>query len=112
MILDTDLVALGRITNLRTVSGAAPGGDRALADAALRAVAAPTLVLLAEHSTIMQPEAAAARARALLAAGTVEVVPDAGHGLPADDAEWTAARVRTFLDAHEVTVGPDVPADG
>lgn len=112
MILDTDLIALGRIANTRTVSAAAPGGDRALPDAVLRAVTVPTLALLAEHSAIMPPREAAARARDLLPDATVEIVAGAGHSLPADDAAWTADRVRGFLHAHETPVHRELPADG
>ena len=101
MILDADLFRLARLANLRTSSHDAPDGATALPDDALRAVTVPTLALLAEHSPIMDPAAAAARARALLSDATVEIVPDAGHGLPADDAELVAGRVTTFLDRHD-----------
>ena len=100
MILDADLFQLGRLANFATARHDAPDGAAALPDAALRAVTSPTLALLAEHSAIMRPEAAAARARALLPDVTVEIVPDAGHGLPLDDAAVVAARVRRFLDAY------------
>ncbi|HEX6256791.1 MAG TPA: alpha/beta hydrolase [Euzebyales bacterium] len=100
MILDTDLFQLGRLANFATAHHDAPDAAAALPDAALRAVTSPTLALLAEHSAIMRPEAAAARARALLPDVTVEIVPDAGHGLPFDDAAVVAARVRRFLDAY------------
>lgn len=36
----------------------------------------------------------------------MEIVPDAGHGRPADDAEWGTARARRFLDL------PTAPAAG
>lgn len=108
VILDTDLFALARIVNTRTSSHDAPDGPKALPDAVLRAVTVPTLALLAEHSPIMDPVPAAARVRALLHDATVEIVPDAGHALPADDAERTAARIRTFLDHCEVVApAPD-----
>lgn len=108
MILDSDLFRLARLANFATTSHDAVDGTAALPDAALRAVTCPTLALLAEHSTVMRPAAAAARARALLPDVTVEIVPDAGHGLPADDAEWVAARTRSFLDLHD-TAAPPVP---
>ena len=107
MILDTDLFQLGRIVHLRTASHDALDSATALPDTALRAVTAPTLALLAEHSPIMDPAAAAARARTLLPDVTVEIVPDAGHGLPADDAEWVAARVQRFLDLHTAPAAGD-----
>lgn len=106
MILDTDLFRLARIVNLRTASHDGLDSAAALPDAALRAVTAPTLALLAGHSPIMDPAAAAARARALLPDATVEIVPDAGHGLPADDAAPVAARIRRFLDVHTTAVEP------
>jgi len=57
------------------VNFATPDGARQLPDATLRAVTVPTLVLLAEHSAIMDPHRAAARASALLEDVTVEIVP-------------------------------------
>lgn len=110
MILDTDLFQLARMVHTRTATHDALDSAAALPDTALRAVTVPTLVLLAEHSQIMDAAAAAARVRALLPDGTVEIVPDAGHGMPADDAEWVAARVQRFLDLHTAPAAPDATA--
>lgn len=106
MILDSDLFQLARLANFATTSHDAVDGAAALPDASLRAVTCPTLALLAEHSTIMRPQEAAARARALLPDVTVEIVPGAGHGLPADDPAWVSARTRSFLDLHDAAAPP------
>jgi hypothetical protein len=39
---------------------------------------------------------------------TVEIVPDTGHGLPFDDAERAATRIRAFLD-HLASTRPADP---
>lgn len=104
-----DLMRLSRLADQRTASPDAPDGPTALSDDALRAVTVPTLALLADHSSIMEPHAAAARVRALLPDATVEIVPDTGHALPVDDAELAATRIRTFLDHHDRTT--HAPAD-
>lgn len=106
MILDPDFMAFSRLVH-RRVAFAIPDGAAALDDAALRAVTVPTLALLAEHSPIMDPTAAASRARALLPDVTVEIVPGTGHAMAVDDAALVAARVRGFLDNHTATVEPD-----
>jgi pimeloyl-ACP methyl ester carboxylesterase len=109
MILDADLVALGRLTNMRTNAPAAPDGGTALAADVLRAATAPTLALIAEHSAVTDAHASAERARTLLGDATVEIVPDAGHGLPTDGARLVAARVRRFLDTYDAN---QLPATG
>jgi pimeloyl-ACP methyl ester carboxylesterase len=90
------------------VNFAVPDAARQLPDEALPAVTVPTLALLAEHSAIMDPRRAADRARALLPDATVEIVPDTGHGLPFDDAERAATRIRAFLD-HLASTRPADP---
>jgi pimeloyl-ACP methyl ester carboxylesterase len=70
---------------------------QALTDDQLRAITVPTLVILGERSPVHDVRRAAERARRLLSNGRTEIVPDAGHGLPADSPETVGRLIRSFL---------------
>lgn len=65
--------------------------------AQLRTIELPALVLIGGRSVIHRPEAAAARARATLPAGTVEVWPDATHAIAGESPGAVDDRVLRFV---------------
>jgi pimeloyl-ACP methyl ester carboxylesterase len=69
-------------------------------DAELAAIETPALVLLGAASELHDAKKLAARVQACMPNATVELVPDAGHALPTDQAEAVGARLRAFLDAR------------
>ncbi|MFI6261008.1 alpha/beta fold hydrolase [Micromonospora sp. NPDC051006] len=78
-LLDDDLMRLALVTaGFRRRLPVPP----TLTDEELRAVAAPTLVLLGERSQMYDSALVAARIRSLASAARVEIVPGAGHDLP------------------------------
>ncbi|TDE42840.1 alpha/beta hydrolase [Nonomuraea mesophila] len=70
---------------------------QALTDDQLRAITVPTLVVLGGRSPVHDVRRAAERARRLLPGHRTEIVPDAGHGLPADAPEAVGRLIRSFL---------------
>jgi pimeloyl-ACP methyl ester carboxylesterase len=68
-----------------------------MSDAALRSIAAPTLVLLGGADRVLDSRRAEARARSLIPDVRTEVVPGAGHGIPV---KTFNSRVPDFI--HEV----------
>ncbi|MET8680416.1 alpha/beta fold hydrolase [Streptomyces sp. NPDC004647] len=64
----------------------------------LRSVSTPTLVLLGERSTVHDARKALARAQDFMPAAQAEIVPGAGHTLPADVVN---ARVPEFIRSAE-----------
>jgi pimeloyl-ACP methyl ester carboxylesterase len=69
-----------------------------VADEQLRTLAVPTLVLLGENSSVHRARSVLRRVRSLVPGVDAELVPDAGHALPVDQAEEIGPRVRAFLD--------------
>jgi len=69
-----------------------------LTDAELRRITTPTLLLLAADTKLYEPEIVAERARGLLANVTVEVVPNAGHGVMFQEPELVTTRILQFID--------------
>jgi pimeloyl-ACP methyl ester carboxylesterase len=65
----------------------------------LAAIAAPTLLLLGEHSEIHNSPTLIARARAAMPNISAELIAEAGHGLPVDKADEVARCVQSFLAA-------------
>jgi pimeloyl-ACP methyl ester carboxylesterase len=76
-----------------------------LHDIELRALTAPTLLLMGEHETFFEAEAAIARARRLLPhLVQAELVPGAGHNMAIERPDYVNARIRAFLEAPLATV--------
>jgi len=72
-----------------------------LPDADLAAVSCPALVLLGEREMIYDPAAAAERARRLLPAADVSVIPGVGHLLGMQDPASINGRIVRFLEDHK-----------
>lgn len=70
-------------------------------DDALRSLALPVLAIIAGRSVIHHPARAAARARRLLAAGQVELWPDASHALSGEFPDRIARRSHIFFEDAE-----------
>jgi pimeloyl-ACP methyl ester carboxylesterase len=79
-----------------------PGTPRAVpvTDAELAEVTTPALVLLGAASELHDSRTLGARIDSCMPNATVELVPNAGHALPTDQAEQVGARLRPFLDAR------------
>jgi pimeloyl-ACP methyl ester carboxylesterase len=69
----------------------------AFPDDELAAIACPALVLLGEREMIYDPSAAAERARALIRACSVEVIPGVGHLLGMQRPDLVNASLASFL---------------
>jgi pimeloyl-ACP methyl ester carboxylesterase len=74
--------------------------DHVLTDEQLRAVSAPALLLLGARSSLHDPAAVRARAEALMPDAHGEIVPGAGHALPVERPDLTAARISEFVQRH------------
>ena len=70
----------------------------ALDDDELAAISCPTLVLLGDREKIYDPAAAAERARRLLPAAEVSVIPGVGHLLGMQDPAGINGRIVRFLE--------------
>ena len=68
-----------------------------LADDALAAITAPTLLLMGSDTKLLPPSVAADRAGRLIPDVTVELVADAGHGVLFQHPGRTTARILEFL---------------
>lgn len=69
-----------------------------LTDDELRCITAPVLLLIGEQERLFRPQVTAGRARRLIPGLTaVEIIPDAGHLLPADQPEVLKRRALVFL---------------
>ena len=79
-----------------------------LPDHDLEAIACPTLVLLGDREMIYDPERAAERARRLLPAAQVHVLPGVGHLLGMQDPAAINARIVDFLESQDVRPRPAV----
>jgi pimeloyl-ACP methyl ester carboxylesterase len=71
--------------------------DILLSDDDLRAITAPTLLLMGGESEIYRPEEVLARARATMPNLEAAVIPDVGHAMPIDPNAGVARRVDDFL---------------
>ncbi|MEA2972630.1 MAG: hypothetical protein QOG82_1088 [Actinomycetota bacterium] len=78
---------------------------RRLSDEELGRITVPTLLLLAADTKLYDPETVAERARRLLPDVTIEIVPDAGHGVVFQYPDRIIARLLQFID-HERATGP------
>ena len=63
----------------------------------LRGIAAPTLLLVAEHEVVYSPRRALERARLLIPDLEADVVPNAGHFVSMEQAAIVDRRVLEFL---------------
>lgn len=66
-------------------------------DDELRQIHMPTLLLIGEHERVVNPHKIIERARRVMPAVEAELIPDAGHLMPVDQAEATNARMLAFL---------------
>lgn len=66
-------------------------------DQELRSVRSPTLLLIGQQEALYNPPPALARARQLIPNIDAELVPDAGHELPASKPEIINNKVRAFI---------------
>ncbi|WP_037319738.1 alpha/beta fold hydrolase [Amycolatopsis orientalis] len=92
----TDPVARVIDEGIRTFRIALPA-PRLITDAQLRSLRMPVLALVAGRSVIHRPDRAAARARALLPRGQVELWPSATHAIAGEAAAEVNARILSFL---------------
>lgn len=72
-----------------------------LSDDRLRSIMTPTLLLLAADTRIFDPRRVASRASRLLPDVQVEIIANAGHGLPFQYPEQTTGRILTFIESCE-----------
>ena len=90
--------ALGQ-RHFRSAGGVLP---IAYKDDELRGVRSPTLVLIGQQESLLDPVAAVRRARQLIPRVQAELVPQASHDLPVSRAETVNQRVVAFLEGAEV----------
>lgn len=77
-----------------------PTPDR-LPDDRLRDIDTPTLLLLGENTILFDPHQVAERARRLIDDVTVDITPDAGHGLAYQYPERITPLILGFIDGHD-----------
>jgi pimeloyl-ACP methyl ester carboxylesterase len=94
---ETELLRLVRPA-VAYVRGLPP--DHVLTDDQLRTLTVPALLLLGARSSLHDPAAVRARADALMPNAHSEIVPGAGHALPMECPELTAARISAFAQRH------------
>jgi pimeloyl-ACP methyl ester carboxylesterase len=70
-------------------------------DQELRTVRAPTLVLIGQQESLLDPIAAVRRAKQLIPHVQAELIPRASHDLPISQAEIVNKRVLAFLEPDE-----------
>jgi pimeloyl-ACP methyl ester carboxylesterase len=90
--------ALGQ-RHFRSAGGVLP---IAYKDEELRSVRSPTLVLIGQQESLLDPVAAVRPARQLIPYVQAELVPQASHDLPVSRAETVNERVLAFLEGAEV----------
>jgi pimeloyl-ACP methyl ester carboxylesterase len=73
-----------------------------LTDSELASITTPTLLLLAEKSQVHRSRPLLARARSVMPRIDAELIAEAGHAFPVDQAEEIGPRIRAFLD-HDNT---------
>ncbi|MCO5999821.1 alpha/beta fold hydrolase [Actinoallomurus rhizosphaericola] len=90
---ETELLRVGRsaVAFVRRLPPA-----HVLSDDQLRAVTAPTLLLLGQHSTLHDPAKVRSRTQALIPDVHCEIVPGTGHALPMERPDLTAAWISEF----------------
>lgn len=72
-----------------------------LGDDELRRITAPTLLMMAEDTKLYDPMKAAERARRLIPDVSIDITPEAGHGLLFQYPKELTARINDFLVAHD-----------
>ncbi len=77
-----------------------PRPDR-LGDDQLRHLTAPTLLMMARDTKLYDPDTVAQRAQRLLPDITIDITPDAGHGLLFQYPGKITTRINDFLAAHD-----------
>jgi pimeloyl-ACP methyl ester carboxylesterase len=77
-----------------------------LTDDQLRGLAVPVLLLLGEHSRVLDAGKAAKRATDLLPDVTAEITPGATHGLPFEHPEAITARVLDYITRRDTCSQP------
>jgi pimeloyl-ACP methyl ester carboxylesterase len=90
--------ALGQ-RHFRSAGGVLP---IAYKDDELRSVRSPTLVLIGQQESLLDPVAGVRRAKQLIPRVQAELIPHASHDLPVSRAETVNERVLAFLDGAEV----------
>ena len=95
LILPRELMAPVRLSALAFKPDRPPA--RPFTDDELRSIHLPALVLLAQRSTLLNPRTALARTTELLPEVRAEIVPDAGHCLPAEVPDVVNARILRFI---------------
>ena len=73
-------------------------------DDEFRQIKAHTLLLIGEEEVIYNPEVAVKRAKQLIQDIEAEVVPNASHGLPMEQAELVNERILGFLNQEQEVV--------
>ena len=73
-------------------------------DDELRQIKAPTLLLIGGKEVIYDPEVAVNRAKQLIPNIEAEVVPNASHGLPLEQAKLVNERILEFLTQEQEVV--------
>ena len=77
-----------------------PRPDR-LGDDQLRHITAPTLLMMARDTKLYDPATVAQRAQRIIPDVTIDITPDAGHGLLFQYPDKLTARINDFLAAHD-----------
>lgn len=77
-----------------------PRPDR-LGDDDLRRITAPTLLMMAGDTRLLDPAEVAARAERLMPDVRIDITPDAGHGLLFQHPQELTARINGHLAAHD-----------
>jgi pimeloyl-ACP methyl ester carboxylesterase len=79
-------------------------------DEDLRAIAAPTLLLVAAREVLYNPRRALKRARRLIRDLEADVIPDAGHFVSMEHADIVDRRVLEFLGVAKHRLEPAQPS--
>jgi 2-hydroxy-6-oxonona-2,4-dienedioate hydrolase len=76
------------------------GNPGQMTDNELRQINIPLLALMGEYERLFEPQIAVERARSLIPGlVSAEIVPNAGHLMPADQPDWLKHRVLKFIQA-------------
>jgi pimeloyl-ACP methyl ester carboxylesterase len=97
---DEDWLALGRqlMDGSKRINMIMPA---VLSDAELRAIRAPTLLLIAEHEILYEPDSTLRSAMTRMPGLEGEIVPDAHHLAAMSQPDAVNARIVDFLQADE-----------
>lgn len=74
-------------------------GPSGVTDDDLRLVHTPSLILLAERTTLLKQDELSVRARSLMVSAEVEIVPGTGHGLPLERPQYVNTRILDFVES-------------